>query len=324
MDLDLLIRYFACRTTRHEEKLVREWLLRDIDGSRAKLYKDAHLMFEGMVMYTSEQDILAARDPLAGKVTRPFWKRAGLALLRAAVVLIVAFGAAFWGKQATIDTLASKIETIRVPAGERMDILLADGTHLWMNSGTEVEVPVIFSRKQRTIRVNEGEVLLDVAKDTRKPFFVETWAGKVKVLGTRFEVTADTEDNEFTASLLRGSIEVTSSASPSQSRILEPGQVVKYQDGRLVVDRIKDMSAVGCWSEGVIDVSSLPFDELMKKFEKAYDVKVRIECETLPVITYTRGKIRISDGIEHALSVLRLASDFDYEYDKETATVHIR
>lgn len=324
MDLDLLIRYFACRTTRHEEKLVKEWLLGDIDGSRAKLYKDAHLMFEGMVMYTSEQDILAPRGPLAGKVRRPFWKRAGIALLRAAAVLVVAFGAAYLGKQATIETLASKIETIRVPAGERMDILLADGTHLWMNSGTEVEVPVVFSRKSRNIKVNEGEVLLDVAKDERKPFFVETWAGKVKVLGTKFEVTADSDDNEFTASLIRGSVEVSAAADPSQTRVLVPGEVARYCDGRLIVERIGDMSAVGCWSEGVIDVSRLPFDELMKKFEKAYNVKVKMECDSIPVITYTRGKVRVSDGIEHALSVLQLASDFEYEYDKETATVHIR
>ncbi|MGN1233186.1 MAG: FecR family protein [Candidatus Cryptobacteroides sp.] len=323
MDLYLLIRYFACKTTPQEENQVRNWLLGDIDGSRAKLYKDAHLMFEGMVLYTEEAKLLSARKP-GIEVARPMWKRAGIAFLRAAVVVGVAFGAAFWGKNSTIETLASKIETIRVPAGERMDILLADGTHLWMNSGTEVEVPVVFSRKQRNIKVNEGEVLLDVAKDERKPFFVETWAGKVKVLGTKFEVTADSEDNEFTASLLRGSIEVTSTSDPSQSSILEPGQVAKYENGRLVVDRIKDMSAVGCWSEGVIDVSSLPFDELMKKFEKAYNVKIMIERDSLPVIHYTRGKVRVTDGIEHAMSVLQLASDFEYKYDIETATVYVR
>ncbi|MDD7455136.1 MAG: FecR domain-containing protein [Bacteroidales bacterium] len=323
MDLYLLIRYFACRTTPQEENLVRTWLLEDKDGSRANLFKEAHLMFEGMVLYTEDAKLLSARTQERAGL-RPAWKRVGIAILRAAVVVAVAFGAAFWGKRATIDTLASNFETIRVPAGERMDIVLADSTHLWMNSGTEVELPVIFSRKNRNIKVNEGEVLLDVAKDERKPFYVETWAGKVKVIGTRFEVTADSDDNEFTATLIRGSIEVTSASDPSQSRILMPGEIARYENGSIVVNQIKDVSTVGCWSEGIIDVSSIPFDALMEKFEKAFNVKIEIERESLPVITYTRGKIRVTDGIEHALFVLQLASNFEYEYDIETATIYIR
>lgn len=90
------------------------------------------------------------------------------------------------------------------------------------------------------------------------------------------------------------------------------------------MEKIGDISTVGCWNEGVIDVSSMPFDELMRKFEKAYNVNIEILRDSLPVVTYTRGKIRVTDGIEHAMSVLRLASDFEYEYDIETATVYVR
>ena len=99
---------------------------------------------------------------------------------------------------------------------------------------------------------------------------------------------------------------------------------LEYRNGRLTVEKIGDISTVGCWNEGVIDVSSMPFDELMRKFEKAYNVNIEILRDSLPVVTYTRGKIRVTDGIEHAMSVLRLASDFEYEYDIETATVYVR
>ena len=54
------------------------------------------------------------------------------------------------------------------------------------------------------------------------------------------------------------------------------------------------------------------------------NVNIEILRDSLPVVTYTRGKIRVTDGIEHAMSVLRLASDFEYEYDIETATVYVR
>ena len=63
MDLYLLIRYFACKTTSQEENQVRAWLLGDRDGSRADLFREAHMMFEGMVLYTEEAKLLSARVP---------------------------------------------------------------------------------------------------------------------------------------------------------------------------------------------------------------------------------------------------------------------
>ena len=62
----------------------------------------------------------------------------------------------------------------------------------------------------------------------------------------------------------------------------------------------------------------------MRRFSKAFDVNIEIAREELPVVTYTRGKIRVSEGLEHALSVLRLASDFSYEIDRESGKVTIR
>ena len=54
MDIYLLIRYFACQVSQQEESIVREWLLADTDGSRVRLYREAHLMYEGMVLYSGE------------------------------------------------------------------------------------------------------------------------------------------------------------------------------------------------------------------------------------------------------------------------------
>lgn len=324
MDIYLLIRYFACQVTPGEESLVRTWLLGDEDGSRARLYREAHLMYEGMVLYSDDR--ISKYDMEREKENRrpKGWKAFGARMLRAAVVVAVAAAAAFWGKVSVLDALSGKTEIVRVPAGDRMDMILADGTHIWMNSGTEVELPVIFSRKGRNIKLNEGEVLLDVAKDEKKPFTVDTWAGKVTVLGTRFEVTANEPEKEFSTSLLRGSVKVSNASNPEEEYVLTPNTRVRLEEGSFVMERIRDANSVGCWSQGIIEVSSVPFDELMRRFEKAFDVNIIIEREEMPVITYTRGKVRVSDGLDHALSVLRLVSRFDYEYDVEASTVIIR
>lgn len=81
MDLYLLIRYFACRTTPQEENLVRTWLLEDKDGSRANLFREAHLMFEGMVLYSEEAKLLSGRTQEPERL-RHAWKRIGIAILR--------------------------------------------------------------------------------------------------------------------------------------------------------------------------------------------------------------------------------------------------
>ena len=61
-----------------------------------------------------------------------------------------------------------------------------------------------------------------------------------------------------------------------------------------------------------------------RKFELAYDVQIIIDRDDVPQIRYTRGKVRVSDGIEHALDMLSLACDFEYDYDRQTSTVIIR
>ena len=67
-------------------------------------------------------------------------------------------------------------------------------------------------------------------------------------------------------------------------------------NGHLFVEPITDPE-ITCWTEGLVSISGLPFDELMEKFEQAFDVKIRIELETLPDIRNVSGKIRVNDGM---------------------------
>ena len=174
------------------------------------------------------------------------------------------------------------------------------------------------------MKIYSGEVLFDVAKDTRRPFNVDTYASVISVLGTRFNVAVDEAGQDFSAALLRGSIKVVNKLSSGEEYILKANQMVKMKDEHLYVERIENPGAVECWTEGLIDIVGIPFDQLMKKFEMAYDVDIVIDRDTVPEIRYTRGKFRISEGIEHALSMLELVSDFTYEYDRQTNTIVIR
>ena len=253
--------------------------------------KDPELAGDAALVYNWSQDQIDQADQIAAD-------------------LLAKFGAGsmleFWGGMA------------------QLELTLEDGTKLWLNSGTELEYPAVFSRKSRDVRVNSGEVLFDVARDIRRPFNVDTYASRISVLGTRFNVTVDESSKDFSAALLRGSIKVANKLSEGEEYILKANQMVKMRDDHLYVEQIEDPDAVECWTSGLIDVVGVPFVQLMKKFEMAYDVDIIIDRDTVPEIRYTRGKLRVSDGIDHALTMLELVSDFTYEYDRQTNTIVIR
>ncbi len=318
MDTYLLIKYFKCTASREEEAEVRRWLADDPDGSHARQYREAHLIFSGMVVHGDGTDA-PARTRRQVPLRKIFYSVAVAASV--AIVAAVSFS---WSRYETLERLASRTETVKVPAGRSMEMTLEDGTEIWLNAGTEIEYPSVFSRKARTVKLISGEVMFDVSRDEDRPFVVETFASTISVLGTKFNVAVDEENNDFSAALLRGSIKVSSKLSEDEEFILEPNDMVKMTGNHLYVGKIEDTGSVGCWTRGLIDVAGVPFDELMRKLELVYDVEIIIDREDLPEVRYTWGKIRISEGLDHALSVLAKASDFTWERDMETGIVLIR
>ena len=95
-----------------------------------------------------------------------------------------------------------------------------------------------------------------------------------------------------------------------------PNTVVRLENGYLYVDELENCDEY-LWTEGILSFRNDSFDEVVEKLRKYYDVEIEIRCATLPKVAYGRLKIRISEGIEHALRVLQLASDFTYEYDHD-------
>lgn len=109
---------------------------------------------------------------------------------------------------------------VAAPEGQRINLTLQDGTNVWLNSGAEIEYPSLFAGNSRQVRLS-GEALFDVSRDTRRPFVVETFACKVEVLGTRFNVNADERHDVFSTALMRGSVRVSSLADPQQQVVLQ-------------------------------------------------------------------------------------------------------
>ena len=220
------------------------------------------------------------------------------------------------------DMLAEQINTLQVPYGQRLKFTLPDGSSVQLNSGAKIEYPSVFKKNLRRVKLS-GEAVFDVEHDERCPFVVETFASDIRVLGTKFNVVADERHQRFSTALLQGRVQITNRLDPTQKDIiLKPNDIANLSNGHLFIEPITDPEIL-CWTEGLINISGLPFDELMEKFERAFDVKIDISLEKLPNIRNVSGKIRVNDGIDKALHILQYTADFSYKKNSETNVVTI-
>lgn len=311
MNEELLYRYFKVETTSKENEQILEWLDADPVKHQQELEAAQYLYFT----------LEGANPASRAKPSRILSLRKALTYFAsAAAVAALMVGANYIGKQETYIKFTSRMATLEVPNGQRMQITLEDGSKVWLNAGTRLEYPVVFGRGERRVKLS-GEAMFAVEHEKSRPFIVETFASEVEVLGTKFNVMADEASSKFSTALLEGSVKIIANCD-HETLILAPNEVVNLVNGRLVKDVINDPMAMK-WPEGIISLKGLTFLELMSKFEKAYGVKILIRLKIMPTLDIQRGKIRVSDGIDHALRVVQLATDFEFSRNDENNTIVI-
>lgn len=312
MQDEVIYRYLTGKCSPEEETRLMEWYQEDPETHQRDIDR-VRLIFEGMLVH----QVIGAveRRP---KRTWTLRKVVRYSTGIAAGLLLFA-GGLYWMRSHTYGEISSQFTSFEIPAGQRISLDLADGTHVWLNSGSRIEYPVVFDRKERRVRLS-GEAMFEVTHDEERPFVVETFASNVEVLGTKFNVVADESRSQFSTTLLEGLVKVTSG---EQHVILQPDEVVSLVNGHLRVSHNDDPVAMQ-WTEGILSMKGVSFEELMARFERIYDVRIVYECEKIPTIEFASGKIRVSDGIDHALRVLQHVADFTYERDEEHNVIRIK
>ncbi|MGJ1446098.1 FecR family protein [Sphingobacterium spiritivorum] len=161
--------------------------------------------------------------------------------------------------------------SIATPRSGQYQVILEDGTHIWLNADSKVKYPTRFSGHERRIFI-EGEVYLEVAHNKeRKEFVVETERQIIQVLGTKFNVRAYQNTVFQTTTLLEGAVNVESKNTKSTSR-LYPGQQAKIDiSGNNQIVKV-DAEDYVAWTEELIVLNNLNLGEVIKELERWYDV----------------------------------------------------
>ncbi len=310
MEKELLYRFFDGRATTEEESRILDW----VDAApahRQELLAERRLFDAALMLARPEK-------PHRRLFVLPRWTREVMKYA-AAILVTAGLGGAYVSHMHR--ELMQGGNTITVPAGQRVNIVLPDGTKVCMNALSELKCPAVFAGKTRRVQL-KGEAFFDVTHDADHPFIVETYAYDVEVLGTKFDVEARAEVNEFSTSLVEGKVRVTDRNAVESPVLLAPNERVERIAGKLSHGRIPEHEQFQ-WRDGLIAFRDASFAELIGDFEKYYGVKIEVQRAQLPQNLFT-GKIRISEGIDHALWILQRNSDFRYSRNatKDVITIY--
>ncbi len=199
------------------------------------------------------------------------------------------------------------------PKGSISEMLLPDGSHIFLNSGSTIKYSVDGNNGMREVFLT-GEAWFQVAKMKKKPFIVHTSDYDVKVTGTIFNVKAYKEDKEVTTTLEEGGVRVKSSADRSlfEEKILVPGEQLVYdrEQKNIQVNTVKTKLYTS-WKENKLVFVNMSLKDLKSLLERKYGVEIRIADPS--ILEYHYDGIIKNETILEVLDILKHTLPIDYE-----------
>lgn len=196
---------------------------------------------------------------------------------------------------------AGMMNTMRTPIGGKYQLILPDGTKVWLNAASSITFPVAFQEKERRVTIS-GEVYFEVAQDKSRPFSVTGGNANVQVLGTQFNVNAYEDEDKLKVTLLNGSVKVSDIQS-KQATVLVPGQQAQLTAEQLSSTGNIDLNKVMAWKNDLFNFEDATLDEAMRQISRWYGVKVIYE-QGIPK-TQLWGKMSRNTSFERVLRNLK-------------------
>lgn len=234
--------------------------------------------------------------------------------------------------EAKEETKASRIyNKLTVPKGRQYEIVLGDGSHVWLNAVSSLQFPTVFKSAERRVEV-QGEAYFEVAKNKQRPFRVlasaqDNKAGGelIEVLGTHFNIKAYGDEEAMKTTLLEGSVKVSvvdSLTKKSASPVLSPGQQAQMavgasKNGEIVVAAV-DVGEAIAWTTNKFNFNNTDLPSIMRELARWYGVDVVYEGR-IPQRRFS-GTINRSVALATVLKILE-QSDVHFRVDGKRIVV---
>lgn len=206
---------------------------------------------------------------------------------------------------------SNNMVTFKVPLGSRSEVMLADGSHVVLNSGSEITYPGTFNSKQREVTLT-GEAFFKVKSDKAHPFIVKTSDFDVHVTGTQFNVCSYNDNNYSSLILSEGKVGIKFSGNDEVVDI-SPGEQLNMNRENLKyhISETEVETAIA-WKDGEFSFKEIAFPELIKRLERWYDVSLVYSAPELKKMEYS-GRFKNQETIWQVLDALKLTTPIDYK-----------
>ncbi|MBF9252688.1 DUF4974 domain-containing protein [Pontibacter sp. 172403-2] len=208
--------------------------------------------------------------------------------------------------------------TIQTPNGGQYQVILPDGSKVWLNAGSSLRYPTRFNGKERKVALT-GEAYFEVVKNKNMPFLVTSREQVVEVLGTHFNINSYADEAFMKTTLLEGSVKVWLQGT-SRPELLEPGQqaVIRYGGNAIAVQPV-DVEEAVAWKNGYFMFVDEDLKSIMRRLARWYDVDVVYQGD----IEHLKfgGIISRSNSIAQTLRILELTGNVKFKITGRRVTV---
>ena len=204
--------------------------------------------------------------------------------------------------------IADQYNTLATPRGGQYQIVLPDGTRVWLNSATSLRYPTVFNGAYRNVELS-GEAYFEVSRNSHAPFTVNAAGMQVAVLGTAFNLMAYMDEDVIRTTLVNGSVRLQ---SPKGAQLIQPGEQgsLDKKEPRFTVSR-PDLEEVLAWKNGEFKFSGLPIQTIMRQMARWYDVD--IEYQGAPPVNRFNGDITKAQNATALLDMLETTKTVHFE-----------
>lgn len=213
-------------------------------------------------------------------------------------------------REEMLDMDKASINRLVVPYGKRTQLILSDGSKVWLNSGTVLEFPAEFSAQNREINLISGEIYAEVAPDKTKSFYVHTSDFHVKVYGTKFNIS-HYSDSPQSVTLVEGSVALRSGTD--RELFLSPNEQAVYRKNGMFDKQAVDVNRIISWKDGYLTLDRTPVSEVLKQIGRYYNLAFDYEADVNLQKRTCTGKIYLSDNLDYVMTTVALLSSTGYE-----------
>jgi ferric-dicitrate binding protein FerR (iron transport regulator) len=316
MDQDQLIKYVTGNLGEDEAKDVRCWInAGEANKNEFIRLKNIHAFAsEGKQKLTLEDDFLGLIKKLNQKpkstiqlIIRQYLKYAAILI----AALFIGFSVSEIRYRFASDQTTELCNEFYAPEGQISEFKLADGTRIWLNSGTRIKVPMNFDSKNRILFM-EGEAFFEVTKDPKNPFFVNTNELSVRVMGTSFNLSAYNSEKNSEITLIEGKVGIKERNGQRLAMLLPGQQLVYDKNTGKKLKREVDTLPYEAWRDGKMIFKDCSLKHIAEKLERWYNVEINFDCEKISQFKFT-GTILKNKPLSQVLEAITLTSPIRFE-----------